>query len=89
MPRARFYNKVSGLTEDGQILRYDNISRLWMIMRDDRTIIWLKLDEFEYVQPVTVEALLPYLGHKNSCSVWRPVVGCDCGLEGLLKNLKK
>src|SRR4051812_5384623 len=29
--------------------------------------------------------LLGYVRHQPGCSVWRPIVGCDCGLVELVK----
>lgn len=28
-----------------------------------------------------------YAQHKRECQVWRPIVGCDCGLKELLEKI--
>lgn len=38
-------------------------------------------------QRSVIDRMVPYLRHRQDCQLWRPIIGCDCGLEDLLNEL--
>jgi hypothetical protein len=70
-------------TTDRTLIRYLCHSML----KDGKPYSQSRQCEFDELR-AKLEMAKPYLKHLDGCSIWRPIVGCDCGLSEVLATLE-